>query len=150
MKQSAVKHNKQNGFSLLELLVVIVILGILASFVAPQLIGNVATAQKQKMVSDFGNIETALKVYKLNNYVFPTTEQGLEALVTKTDLEPIPKNFQADGYLPKIPKDPWDRPYLYVQPGEHGKFDIYSLGADGVVGGEGENADIGNWDPAEE
>lgn len=150
MKQLVAKHNKQNGFSLLELLVVIVILGILASFVAPQLLGNVATAQKQKMVSDFGNIETALKVYKLNNYVYPTTEQGLEALVTKTDLEPIPKNFQADGYLPKLPKDPWDRPYLYVQPGEHGKFDIYSLGADGVVGGEGENADIGNWDPAEE
>lgn len=150
MKQLVVKHKKQKGFSLLELLVVIVILGILASFVAPSLIGNVATAQKQKMVSDFGNIETALKVYKLNNYVYPTTEQGLEALVTKTDLEPIPKNFQADGYLPKLPKDPWDRPYLYVQPGEHGKFDIYSLGADGVVGGEGENADIGNWDSEEE
>lgn len=152
MKQQAVnlKQQTQKGFSLLELLVVIVILGILASFVAPQLIGSVYKAQLQQMKTDFNTIGSQLQTYKLNHYVYPTTEQGLEALVSKTDLEPIPKNYPADAYLPKLPKDPWDRPYLYVQPGEHGKFDIYSLGADGVVGGEGENADVGNWDPAEE
>lgn len=143
------KHSAQRGFSLLELLVVIVILGILASFVAPQLIGNVYKAQLQKMRSDFGNIETSLKVYKLDNFVYVTTEQGLEALVTKTDMDPVPKNFQSGGYLKELPRDPWDRPYLYVQPGEHGEFDIYSLGADGQVGGEGDNADVGNWQEEE-
>lgn len=142
--------NKQQGFSLLELLVVIVILGILTALVAPQVIERVGTAQKQRVISDFKSIETALKVYKLDNFVYPSTEQGLEALVTKSDLEPTPRNFQKGGYLKEAPLDPWGRPYLYVQPGQHGEVDIFTLGADGQEGGEDDNADLGNWSADEE
>lgn len=142
--------NKQQGFSLLELLVVIVILGILAALVAPQVLQNVGKAQQQKITSDFKAIETALKVYKLDNFVYPSTEQGLDALVTKSDLEPTPRNFQKGGYLKEAPLDPWNRPYLYVQPGQHGEVDIFTLGADGQEGGEDDNADIGNWSASEE
>lgn len=141
---------KQQGFSLLELLVVIVILGILAALVAPQVLQNVGKAQTQKIISDFKAIETALKVYKLDNFVYPTTEQGLEALVTKSDLEPMPRNFQKGGYLNEVPMDPWNRPYLYVYPGQNGEIDIFTLGADGEEGGEDDNADIGNWSEKDE
>lgn len=141
---------KQQGFSLLELLVVIVILGILAALVAPQVLQNVGKAQQQKITSDFKSIETALKVYKLDNFVYPSTEQGLEALVTKSDLDPTPRNFQKGGYLQSEPLDPWNREYLYVQPGQHGDVDIFTLGADGQEGGEDDNADIGNWSTDEE
>lgn len=141
---------KQQGFSLLELLVVIVILGILAALVAPQVLQNVGKAQTQKIISDFKAIETALKVYKLDNFVYPTTEQGLEALVTKSDLEPVPRNFQKGGYLNEVPMDPWNRPYLYVYPGQNGEIDIFTLGADGEEGGEDDNADIGNWSEQDE
>lgn len=141
---------KQQGFSLLELLVVIVILGILAALVAPQVLQNVGKAQSQKITSDFKAIETALKVYKLDNFVYPSTEQGLEALVTKSDLDPVPRNFQKGGYLKEIPMDPWNRPYLYVYPGQNGEIDIFTLGADGEEGGEDDNADVGNWSDQDE
>jgi general secretion pathway protein G len=103
-----------------------------------------------KVLADFKNIETALKIYRLDNYAYPTTEQGLEALVEASTLDPEPRNFKEGGYLEEVPLDPWGRPYLYVSPGEHGDVDIYSLGADGLTGGEDQSLDIGNWNTEEE
>ncbi|HEY9033620.1 MAG TPA: type II secretion system major pseudopilin GspG [Pseudomonadales bacterium] len=136
---------RQAGFSLIEIMVVLVILGILASLVAPQIMGNVDRALVQQAKSDIKSIETALKLYKLDNFNYPTTEQGLQALVSKTGIPPLPKNFKAEGYLDRLPKDPWGNDYFYLSPGEHGEFDIYTLGRDGNVGGDGQDADIGNW-----
>jgi general secretion pathway protein G len=99
----------------------------------------------QKTYADFKAIETALKIYRLDNYVYPTTEQGLEALVEPSTLDPEPRNFKQGGDLSELPLDPGGRPYLFRSPGENGEIDIYSLGADGLSGGEGQNADIGNW-----
>lgn len=135
----------QGGFSLVEILVVLVIMGLLISVVAPTVLNRADEARVQKVYADFKAIETALKIYRLDNYVYPTTEQGLEALVTPSNLDPQPRNFKDGGYLQEVPLDPWGRPYLYMSPGEHGEVDIYSLGADGLSGGEGQNADIGNW-----
>ncbi len=140
----------QHGFSLVEILVVLVIMGLLISVVAPTVLNRADEARVQKVYADFKAIETALKIYRLDNYVYPTTEQGLEALVTASTLDPEPRNFKAGGYLAEIPIDPWGRPYLYLQPGEHGEVDLYSLGADGLSGGEGQNADIGNWKVTED
>lgn len=135
----------QRGFSLVEILVVLVILGLLISVVAPTVLNQADEARIQKVYADFKSIETALKLYRLDNYVYPSTEQGLEGLVTASTLEPEPRNFKTGGYLSEVPIDPWGRPYLYLSPGENGEIDIYSLGADGLSGGEGQNADIGNW-----
>ncbi len=135
----------QRGFSLVEILVVLVIMGLLISVVAPTVLNRADEARIQKAYADFKSIETALKIYRLDNYVYPTTEQGLEALVEVSSLDPEPRNFKAGGYLQEVPFDPWGRAYLYLSPGENGEIDIYSLGADGVSGGEGQNGDIGNW-----
>jgi general secretion pathway protein G len=135
----------QRGFSLVEILVVLVIMGLLISVVAPTVLNRADEARVQKVHADFKAIETALKIYRLDNYVYPTTEQGLEALVEPSNLDPEPRNFKQGGYLQEVPLDPWGRPYLYLSPGEHGEVDIYSQGADGLSGGEGQNADIGNW-----
>ena len=135
----------QGGFSLVEILVVLVIMGLLISVVAPTVLNQADEARVQKVQADFKAIGTALKLYRLDNYVYPTSEQGLEALVEASTLDPEPRNFKQGGYLPEVPIDPWGRPYLYLSPGENGEFDIYSLGADGLSGGEGQNADIGNW-----
>ncbi len=135
----------QRGFSLVEILVVLVIMGLLISVVAPTVLNRADEARVQKTQADFKAIETALKIYRLDNYVYPTTEQGLQALVEKSTLDPEPRNFKQGGYLPELPIDPWGRPYLYLSPGEHGEVDLYSLGADGLSGGEGQNADLGNW-----
>lgn len=135
----------QRGFSLVEILVVLVIMGLLISVVAPTVLNRADEARVQKAYADFKSIETALKIYRLDNYVYPTTEQGLEALVEASSLDPEPRNFKTGGYLQEVPFDPWGRPYLYLSPGENGEIDIYSLGADGLSGGEGQNADIGNW-----
>ena len=140
--------SKQSGFSLIEILVVLVIMGLLISIVAPTVLNSADDARIQKVQADFKSIETALKIYRLDNYVYPTTEQGLEALVTPSTLEPEPRNFKRGGYLSELPMDPWGRPYLYLSPGENRETDIYSLGADGLQGGEGQNADIGNWNQA--
>ena len=137
---------KAKGFSLVEILVVLVILGLLVSVVAPTVLNRADEARVQKVYADFANIETALKLYRLDNFVYPTTEQGLEALVEPSGLDPVPRNFKQGGYLDRTPMDPWGRPYLYLSPGENGEFDLYSLGADGLSGGEGQNADLGNWD----
>tara|TARA_R110002110_G_scaffold110071_4_gene274417 strand:+ start:46627 stop:47070 length:444 start_codon:yes stop_codon:yes gene_type:complete len=135
----------QGGFSLVEILVVLVIMGLLISVVAPTVLNRADEARIQKVHADFKAIETALKIYRLDNYLYPTTEQGLQALVAPSNLDPQPRNFKDGGYLQEVPLDPWGRPYLYLSPGEHGEVDIYSLGADGLSGGEGQNADIGNW-----
>src|SRR6056300_31240 len=135
----------QRGFSLIEILVVLVIMGLLISVVAPTVLNSADDARVQKVQADFKSIETALKIYRLDNYTYPTTEQGLVALVEPTTLEPEPRNFKQGGYLSEVPVDPWGRPYLYLSPGENGQVDIYSLGADGLPGGDDQNADIGNW-----
>lgn len=130
------------GFTLLEVMVVIVILGILASMVVPNLIGNQEKASLQKAVSDVTALETSLSLYKLDNYKYPSTEQGLEALVTQTDIEPLPRRFPDGGYLKRLPQDPWGNEYQLLNPGEQGKIDIFSMGPDGEAGTED---DIGNW-----
>ncbi|WP_460234410.1 type II secretion system major pseudopilin GspG [Aurantivibrio plasticivorans] len=140
----------QQGFNLIEILVVLVIMGLLISIVAPNLLGEADKARVQKVFADFRSVETALKLYKLDNYNFPSTEQGLDALVEKTTLDPVPRKWKEDGYLEEVPKDPWGNEYAYLSPGENGKFDIYTLGADGLPGGEGPNADIGNWQDADD
>lgn len=141
--------NKQKGFSLIEILVVLVIMGLLISVVAPTVLNSADDARVQKVQADFKSIETALKIYRLDNYQYPTTEQGLEALVRPSTLEPEPRNFKRGGYLSELPIDPWGRPYFYLSPGEYGEVDIYSLGADGLTGGDDQNADIGNWNEAD-
>ncbi len=135
-------RNKQKGFTLLEVMVVIVILGILASMVIPNLMGNKDKADQQKAVSDIVALENALDMYKLDNSVYPTTEQGLEALVEKPTISPEPRNYRADGYVKRLPQDPWRNDYLLLSPGENGKLDIFSSGPDGQAGTED---DIGNW-----
>ncbi len=139
------KQRSNAGFSLVEILVVLVIMGLLISVVAPTVLNRADDARIQKAQADFKAIETALKIYRLDNYVYPTTEQGLEALVEPSTLDPEPRNFKEGGYLSELPVDPWGRPYLYLSPGENGEVDIYSLGADGLSGGEDQSTDIGNW-----
>ena len=142
--------SKQTGFSLVEILVVLVILGLLVSVVAPTVLNQADEARVQKVYADFANIKTALKLYRLDNFVYPNSEQGLEALVEKSALDPEPRNFKRDGYLERVPVDPWGRRYLYLSPGENGVFDLYSLGADGLAGGDSQNTDLGNWDADQE
>lgn len=137
---------QQQGFTLIEIIVVIVIIGILATFVAPKFLGRTDDARITKAKNDIVALESALELYKLDNFSYPTTDQGLEALITKPSSDPVPGNWKAGGYIKKLEKDPWQREYLYLSPGEHGEIDIYSLGADGIEGGEGPNADIGNWE----
>ena len=124
------KH--KDGFSLIEILVVLVIMGLLISVVAPTVLNSADDARIQKVQADFKAIETALKIYRLDNYVYPTTEQGLMALVEPSTLTPEPRNFKAGGYLQEVPVDPWGRNYLYLFPGENGEVDIFSYGADGL------------------
>lgn len=142
MKQSTSRLRKIKGFTLLELMVVIVILGILASFVVPSLFGNVDKANAQKVMQDISTLETQLKMYKLDNYQYPTTEQGLEALVDATTIEPEPRSFPEEGYIPRLPQDPWGNDYQLLSPGENGTVDVFSVGKDGEAGTED---DIGNW-----
>jgi general secretion pathway protein G len=138
----------EKGFSFLELMVVVVILGILATYVAPRFMGRADDAKAVKAKVDIVSIETALKLYKLDNGVYPTTDQGLAALVEEPNTEPVPMNWKEKGYLEKarVPKDPWGREYLYLSPGIHDDYDIISYGADGVPGGEGKDKDINSWE----
>lgn len=136
---------KQSGFTLLEVMVVVVILGILASFVVPNLLGNKEKADQQKAISDISALEQALDMYKLDNSVYPSTDQGLQALVNMPSGSPEPRNYRNSGYIKRLPNDPWGREYQYLSPGDNGTIDIFSLGADGEEGGEDVNADIGNW-----
>ncbi len=133
------------GFTLIELMVVLVILGVLAAMIAPKIMNRPDDARAMAATQDIASVVQALKLYRLDNIRYPTTEQGLQALVTKPVIEPIPGNWKSGGYLEKLPKDPWGSPYLYLNPGRHGEIDVYSLGADGQPGGEGKDADIGSW-----
>lgn len=144
-------RKRQGGFSLIEIMVVIVIIGLMVGVVGPALFGNIAEAQKERIKNDFSSIKTALQTYKLDNYTFPTTEQGLLALVAKPDSDPVPRKWRDGGYLERMPKDPFEREYIYLSPSDDGKpFDIISYGADGLQGGEGEAADVSFWDVAAE
>lgn len=135
------------GFTLIELMVVIVILSILAVMVGPKIIGRSDDAKVADAKVQIRNIETALKLYKLDSGSYPSTEQGLQALVAKPTTGKIPNNYKAEGYLENknVPKDPWGSDYVYLSPGEHGDYDLSSFGADGARGGEGNNADIQSW-----
>lgn len=135
--------SKQRGFTLLEIMVVIVILGILASIVVPNLMGNKKQADRQKAVTDIVALENALDMYSLDNSRYPTTEQGLDALISKPDAEPVPGNYRQDGYIKRLPADPWQNAYQLISPGEHGSVDVFSPGPDGQAGNDD---DIGNWD----
>ena len=133
----------QSGFTLIEIMVVVVILGILAALIAPNVISRIDDAQITKAKQDIRAIESALKLYRLDNFRYPDTEAGLDALVTPPQ-DPNAK-WPAGGYLDRLPKDPWQNPYLYLYPGNQGELDIYTLGRDGQQGGDGLDADIGNW-----
>jgi general secretion pathway protein G len=136
------------GFTLIELMVVIVILGILAGLIIPRIMGRPDEARRAKARMQIESIETALKLYKLDSGNYPTTEQGLQALVEQPSVGTPAKNWRQGGYLErgKVPKDPWDREYVYISPGAHGDYDLTSLGADGEPGGEGKNKDINSWE----
>ena len=142
------RHVKQAGFTLIELMVVVVIIAILAGLIIPRFMGETDKAKQAKAKMQIESLESALKMYKLDNGSYPTTEQGLKALVEAPTVGNLPKNWRQGGYLEKgkIPKDPWDNEYIYVSPGSHGDFDLSSLGADGDPGGEGANKDINNWE----
>lgn len=138
------KANK--GFTLIEVMVVVVILGILAAFVVPRVMDRPDAARVAKVQNDIRAIEAALNMYRLDNYQYPSTEQGLRALVERPTTQPEPRNWNAGGYLPRLPSDPWGNPYQYLNPGvRSGTVDVWSFGADGRPGGEGINAEIGNW-----
>lgn len=141
------RYNNRRGFTLIEIMVVIVILAMLAAFVGPKLMGRTDEAKVKTTKIQLKGMESALKLYKLDNGVFPSTEQGLNALVTKPTVGVIPKSYKEEGYLDSktVPKDAWGNDFIYVSPGEHGDYDLSSYGADGVKGGEDKNADITSW-----
>jgi len=140
--------NDSRGFTLIELMVVIIILGILAMYIGPKIMGRPEEAKQVKARIDIAALETALKLYKLDNGVYPSTEQGLLALIEPPETGNIPKKWREGGYLEKrkVPKDPWGNEFVYLSPGVQGDFDIISYGSDGVPGGEGPNKDINNWE----
>lgn len=143
MQDKKVKHYKQAGFTLIELMVVVVILAILAAIAVPMLMDRPDEAREVKVKQDISALSSSLQLYKLDNFRYPTTDQGLEALASEPTSEPLPKNWKP--YMERLPKDPWGNDYLYLSPGEHGSFDVFSYGADGMEGGEGADADLGNW-----
>jgi general secretion pathway protein G len=133
----------QRGFTLIELMVVLVIIGVLAALIVPNVLDRADDARVTAAKTDVSNLMQALKLYKLDNQRFPTAEQGLAALTAKPTASPVPPNWKP--YLEKLPNDPWGRPYQYLNPGVQGEIDVMSLGGDGQAGGEGNNADIGSW-----
>jgi general secretion pathway protein G len=145
MKQMQRFYAKSGGFTLIEILVVVVILSILAALIVPKIMDRPDQARVVAAKSDIRAIDAALKLYRLDNSVYPSTEQGLQALVTKPQTGDIPGNWKASGYLDRLPKDPWGHPYQYLNPGVHGEIDVFSYGRDGQPGGEGVDADIGSW-----
>lgn len=137
--------SRDAGFSLLEIMVVVVIISIMALVIAPRIMNRPDQARIARAQSDIGSLQSALMLYKLDNHAYPTTEQGLDALVKAPTISPVPPNYADKGYIAGLPEDPWGRPYQYLFPGVKGEFDIFSYGADGQLGGEGVNSDIGSW-----
>lgn len=140
------KLSKSPGFTLLEVMVVVVILGILAMLVVPRIISRPDEARVVAARQDIAAVMQALRLYRLDNHRYPSTEQGLQALVTRPTGPPAADNWNPDGYLDRVPNDPWGRPLHFLNPGQRGEIDVYSLGADGKPGGEDRDADIGSWD----
>jgi general secretion pathway protein G len=141
----AKKSVRQRGFTLIEIMVVIVILGVLAALVVPKVMSRPDEARVVAAHQDIHVLMQALKLYRLDNLRYPSDGQGLQALVQRPQSAPEPRNWKPDGYLERVPRDPWGATYRYASPGLHGEVDLWSLGADGQEGGEGVNADIGNW-----
>jgi general secretion pathway protein G len=146
MKSFNIQNRISRGFTLIEVMIVIVIIAVLAALIVPKIMGRPDEARATAARQDIGTIMQALKLYKLDNMRYPTTEQGLQALVKKPTAAPIPENWKGNGYLEKLPKDPWGGTYKYLQPGLHGDVDVMSFGANREAGGEGSDADIGSWD----
>jgi len=145
VKRHAPPRSSEAGFTLIEIMVVIVILAVLATLVAPKILGRTDDAKVTKAKVDIQSLNGALDMYRLDNGFYPGTDQGLEALVSQPSGEPAPKKWRQGGYVNKLPNDPWGNPYLYLSPGTHGSVDIWSQGADGAPGGDGLDADIGSW-----
>lgn len=139
-------RHRLRGFTLIEIMIVVVILGILASFVVVSVVGRDDQARVVAARSDIGAINNALKLYRLDNGVYPSPEQGLLALVKRPEAGEVPRNWKPGGYIEKLPSDPWNHDYQYLNPGIHGEVDVFSYGKDGKPGGDGYDADIGSWD----
>ena len=138
-------RGRNHGFTLIEIMVVVVILGILAAIVVPRVMDRPDDARITKVKSDVRALEAALNLYRLDNFAYPDTNQGLQALVERPRTGPEPRNYRSGGYMDRLPRDPWGNDYQYLNPGTRGEIDIYSFGADGRRGGTGINAEIGNW-----
>jgi len=145
-KRKACLLHGRGGFTLIEIMVVIVILGLLAAIVVPKLVGRTEEAKRTQTRIQIKNIEQALELFKLDNGFYPTTEQGLASLVTMPESGRVPKNYRKGGYIDRVPKDPWGAQFVYLSPGTHKDYDISSYGADEAPGGDGEDADINSWD----
>ncbi|MRW91006.1 type II secretion system protein GspG [Duganella sp. FT80W] len=146
MKKFTFRRRAQGGFTLIEIMVVVVIMGVLAALVVPKLLNRTGESKIAAAKVDIATIMQSLKLYKLDNQRYPTTEQGLNALIEKPTSGPAANGWKAGGYLEKMPKDPWGSPYQYLYPGVKGEIDVFSYGADGQPGGTGDDADIGSWD----
>ncbi len=138
--------HRARGFTLIEIMVVVVIRGVLAALVVPRLMGRTDDARILAAKQDIATLMQALKLYRLDNQRYPTTEQGLQALVTRPAMAPVPPNWKTGGYLDRLNRDPWGNPYQYLSPGTRGEIDIFSYGADGKPGGTGNDADVGSWE----
>ena len=143
--QRVFRMREQGGFTLLEVMVVVVIIGILAALVVPKIISRPDEARVIAAKQDIASLMQALKLYRLDNQRYPTTEQGLQALSARPPTAPVPLNWKAGGYVERLPRDPWGNPYQYLSPGVRGEIDVFSFGADGASGGEGNDADVGSW-----
>ena len=146
MKKLSLSRRAARGFTLIEIMVVVVIMGVLAALVVPKLLSRTGESKVAAAKVDIATIMQALKLYKLDNQRYPITEQGLQSLLEKPTSGPAANGWKAGGYLEKMPKDPWGSPYQFISPGIKGEVDVYSLGADGQPGGTGDDADIGSWD----
>ncbi len=145
LRQTPSRPSSEAGFTLLELMVVVVIIGLLATIVMINVLPSQDRAMQEKARADISVLEQAIETYRLDNFSFPTSEQGLAALTSPPPGLARPDRYREGGYIRRLPEDPWGNPYQYALPGEHGRFDVYSFGADGAKGGEGGDADIGNW-----